>query len=163
MDNRKLLSIGVAALLVGSGFGGAFPSVEDPSDDSSVQMLQDDDDDEDDEEEDVDLTRVNITAREAIAIAENETDANATVVELELEAEDDDGNETLAYAIEFGSQNGTEREVLVDATDGTVIGVETDDGDDGGDDSDTGDDSDGADDDGGDDSEETTANQSARR
>lgn len=94
---------------------------------------------EEDEEEPVNLSRLQVSAQEAIATAENET--NGTVVGLELtteapaelgaenetEAENEttDENETLVWEVELVTQDGTEKEVLIDATDGTVLGVET--------------------------------------
>ena len=145
MNQHKLLSVGVGALLIlgivgGAGFSNAIASSESPLD---IGLQDDGEEEEEDEEEEINVSQIEVSAQQAIEIAENET--NGTVVELELmtvavndteegtETADDnettDETETLVWEVELLSQNGTEQEVLVDATDGTVLGVETDDAD----------------------------------
>lgn len=140
MNRHKLLSIGVGTVLIlgivgGVGFSSVVASSENPLDIG----LQNDDEEE--EEEDINVSQIEVSAQQAIAIAENET--NGTVVELELvteavneteeetetaaDNETEDENETLVWEVEL-IQDGTEQEVLVDATDGTVLDVQTEDG-----------------------------------
>ncbi|MFC7047338.1 PepSY domain-containing protein [Halobacteriaceae archaeon GCM10025711] len=93
--------------------------VDPPRADSSFSAVTQEDDGK---EGAVELGQVNVSAGDAIAAAENETEG--TVVELELFAAEVE--RTPVWTVEFLLDDGSEREVFVDATDGTVLGVRTD-------------------------------------
>lgn len=145
MSQQKLWSVGVGVLLVlgavvGAGLSGAVVPADNPL------QLDDDDEEEEEEEELTNVSDLAVNATEAIAIAENETEGtNATVVELELTTEDpeelpeenesetEDGNDTQAdeqaeipvWEVELVTEDGSEIEVLVDATEGSVLLTQT--------------------------------------
>ena len=149
MRQRRLLAVGVGALLLvgmvaGVDVSGAVAPVENPLDVGAQDDAGEEEaEDEEEEEDPVNVSQVHVPAREAIAIAENET--NGTVVGLELttvapnelgaeneteteeaaENETTDENEVLAWEVELVAQDGTEKEVLIDATDGSILGVLT--------------------------------------
>jgi Predicted membrane protein len=95
---------------------------------SVLGVEQEDEEDEDEQERSVSPDDVSLTEQEARDVATGEV--GGAVLEVELESE----NGTPVYEVEIETDDGTVSEVAVHANNGTVLGVEQEDeeeGDDG--------------------------------